>query len=344
MSSTRSFRIVLNRNEVDAYFKSLDKVKTQANVLNRTVEIASQKQKSDNREELNFEPLAMRTRQRIAKVNNGTNELASTQRELNQRTNRRVVKVDDETNDIVISTSREIKTPSIRLKSVRVIETFESNLRNEVTSTHQKRNKPVDSDESNSGPPAMRTRNRMAKVNNGTNEIASTQRELNQLDEIDESKAKQLAKRYRKDKTNDIPSSKVQQQRTNRQIKGMAKANWAKFKSNALMPALHQHQLVWAHIKGFPFWPGVLEQILPNGKFRIHFFGDYSRSDVTRRCILEYFEGFNQFECNFGNIRLKKAVEEAKYFLFGNNNSKECYVCKILECKTMYNIEKRQLK
>lgn len=113
-----------------------------------------------------------------------------------------------------------------------------------------------------------------------------------------------------------------------RQIKKMPKVS-----SNALMPKLHKHELVWAYMKGYPSWPGVIEDITSKGKYLIHFFGDYSKAEVTRRFIINYFEGFNQFSCNFGNIKLKKAVEEATYFLLGNPNSNECFVCQMLQYK-----------
>lgn len=114
-----------------------------------------------------------------------------------------------------------------------------------------------------------------------------------------------------------------------RRVKKMPKTQ-----PNALMPTLHEYELVWAYIKGYPSWPGVIEEFMPNGKYRIHFFGDYTRAEVPRRCIINYFEGFNQFACNFGNIKLRKAVEEANFFLFGNDDASECYVCKVLEYKS----------
>lgn len=107
--------------------------------------------------------------------------------------------------------------------------------------------------------------------------------------------------------------------------------------TNALMPTLYKLQLVWAYIKGYPRWPGVIEDFMPNGKYLIHFFGDYTRAEVTRRNIINYFDGFNEFACNFGNIRLRKAVEVAKYFLFGNDNTNQCFVCEILEFKRQLN-------
>lgn len=107
--------------------------------------------------------------------------------------------------------------------------------------------------------------------------------------------------------------------------------------TNALMPTIHTNELVWAYIRGYPSWPGVVEEILENGRYKIHFFGDYTRATVTRRCIMNYFEGFQQFSSNFGNIKLRKAVEEAKFFLLGCDAIDECYVCKILKYKTNYN-------
>lgn len=73
--------------------------------------------------------------------------------------------------------------------------------------------------------------------------------------------------------------------------------------TNALMPTIHTNELVWAYIRGYPSWPGVVEEILENGRYKIHFFGDYTHATVTRRCIMNYFEGFQQFSSNFGNIK-----------------------------------------
>lgn len=139
---------------------------------------------------------------------------------------------------------------------------------------------------------------------------------------------------------NEEPSSK--KQRTESSVQIAVRSNIAtkrrlakmpKPTPNALMPPLKQYELVWAYIRGFPSWPAVIEKILPNGKFTVHFFGDYTRAEVARRNILNYFEGFNQFSCNFGNIKLQKAVEEAKFLLFEKPYPNECFVCKVLEYK-----------
>lgn len=166
------------------------------------------------------------------------------------------------------------------------------------------------------------------------NRLRRSERKRKRNDGIDV--IKPPPKRWAKNAAGDLTIDQIVQ-RPKRTIRPINKRT--KNKLNALMPSLHQHQLLWSYVRGFPYWPAVLEQILPNGKYKVHFFGDYTRADVTRRCILDYYEGFGQFSCNFGNIKLQKAVEEAKYFLFGNNDTSECYVCKILEYKKKYNKE-----
>lgn len=112
--------------------------------------------------------------------------------------------------------------------------------------------------------------------------------------------------------------------------------NRTKIPKNALVPCFYKHELVWAHLKGFPYWPGVIEDFLPNEKLLIHFFGDYTKGFVGRHHIKNYFEGFTQFSCNFGNVKLHKAVEEAKYFLLGQRKNDTCAVCEILNYKKTY--------
>lgn len=107
-----------------------------------------------------------------------------------------------------------------------------------------------------------------------------------------------------------------------------------KIQKNMLMPSFHPFELVWAYIRGFPTWPGVIEEISVKGNFIVHFFGDYSTAEVPRKNIIHYFEGFSQFAENYGNIKLRKAVEEAKIFLMETNDkNNECFVCKVLNTK-----------
>lgn len=98
---------------------------------------------------------------------------------------------------------------------------------------------------------------------------------------------------------------------------------------NVLQPNFHINELVWAHVRGYPFWPGVIEKITPKGKYLVHFFGDYSRSELGKSRITNFYEGFNRYSTNFGNIKLKKAVEEARIFLISNIQPNACMVCMI---------------
>lgn len=102
------------------------------------------------------------------------------------------------------------------------------------------------------------------------------------------------------------------------------------------MTTFKVHDLVWAYVRGFCHWPGVIEEVLPNGKYRIHFFGDYSRADVTRMKIVNFFEGFNKFSSNFGNLKLQKAVQEASFFLYDGGSKEVCYVCNVIGLRSEF--------
>lgn len=54
---------------------------------------------------------------------------------------------------------------------------------------------------------------------------------------------------------------------TPKRCKGIAKKTPMRrgIQVNTLMPAFHRYELVWAYIRGFATWPGVIEEILPNG-------------------------------------------------------------------------------
>lgn len=90
-------------------------------------------------------------------------------------------------------------------------------------------------------------------------------------------------------------------------------------------------------MRGYPYWPGVIESITEKGKYRIHFFGDFSRADINATKMLHFFDGFHQYESNYGNIKLKKAVEEAKILLFSKHTDKTCFICDILAAKKSFN-------
>lgn len=49
-----------------------------------------------------------------------------------------------------------------------------------------------------------------------------------------------------------------------------------------LKPSLRRFEMVWAHIRGYKNWPGIIEEETPKGKYKIHLFGDYSTSEVGK--------------------------------------------------------------
>lgn len=77
--------------------------------------------------------------------------------------------------------------------------------------------------------------------------------------------------------------------------------------------------MIWAHVRGYPNWPGIIKSETPNGKYVIHFFGDYTRSELTKSKIMHLMEGFNQFATSKPSIQLKKAINEAKLFVMDQN-------------------------
>lgn len=102
----------------------------------------------------------------------------------------------------------------------------------------------------------------------------------------------------------------------------------------SMPPALDKYELVWARVRGFPFWPGIIEEETKRGKYNIHFFGDYSKSEVTKSRILHFFEGFRSYsEHERPTKQLHRAVEEAKYLLFMENRSNSCFICDMLANK-----------
>lgn len=98
----------------------------------------------------------------------------------------------------------------------------------------------------------------------------------------------------------------------------------------SLPPALRQYELVWAKVKGYSLWPGIIEAETPKGRYRIHFFGDYSSCDVSKNKIVHMMEGFNTFlTVDIHNPKLNKAINEAKFFVF-NEKWTSCPICDML--------------
>lgn len=100
-----------------------------------------------------------------------------------------------------------------------------------------------------------------------------------------------------------------------------------------LKPALRQYEMVWAHIKGFRNWPGIIEHETPKGKYKIHFFGDYSTSEVSKNKIMHLLEGFKDYAtAKKPTALLYKAITEAQMFILDNDRT-ACPICEMFKLK-----------
>lgn len=100
------------------------------------------------------------------------------------------------------------------------------------------------------------------------------------------------------------------------------------------LPSFEINEIVWAYVRGFAYWPGVLESMTKKGKYVVHFFGDYTRAEVGRNRIAHFLEGFEQYSGHNGNAKLEKAIQEARIFLVTERTFDECMVCKIPRMKS----------
>lgn len=100
-----------------------------------------------------------------------------------------------------------------------------------------------------------------------------------------------------------------------------------------LKPALKQYEMVWVHISSFPNWPGIIEEETKMGKYSIHFFGDYTRSVVTKGKIMHLMKGFNHFSTvEKPSALLCKAIKEAQFFILDTDRA-SCPICDMLNIK-----------
>lgn len=102
------------------------------------------------------------------------------------------------------------------------------------------------------------------------------------------------------------------------------------------LPSFRIYEFVWAYVRGFAYWPGVIESETKKGKYVVHFFGDYTRAEVGRNRIAHFFEGFEQYSGHNGNHKLEKAINEARIFLVSERTIDECMVCQIPIMKAAY--------
>lgn len=119
------------------------------------------------------------------------------------------------------------------------------------------------------------------------------------------------------------------QKRKPRQMKKVAST------ALCLKPTLQKYEMVWAHVKGFRNWPGIIEGETKSGKYKIHFFGDYSSSDVSKNKIMHLLEGFKDYAvADRPTPLLKKAITEAQMFILDKNVRTTCPICDMLKLKT----------
>lgn len=125
-----------------------------------------------------------------------------------------------------------------------------------------------------------------------------------------------------------IPSSTARRQRRGNKGRKMVASILT------LQPSCRSFELIWANLKGYPLWPAIIEEECPNGKYAIHFFGDYTRATVTKSKIVHFFEGFSLYsKLNSSNTLLHKAVREMHLFIFEKDNMQSCCICDVLLMK-----------
>lgn len=108
-------------------------------------------------------------------------------------------------------------------------------------------------------------------------------------------------------------------------------------------PNFQINEFVWAYVRGFAYWPGIIESVTTKGQYVIHFFGDYTRAEVGKNRVVHFFEGFEQYSGHNGNHKLEKAIKEASIFLVGQRTFTECMVCKIPAMKAVC-LQNRMIK
>lgn len=95
-------------------------------------------------------------------------------------------------------------------------------------------------------------------------------------------------------------------------------------------PDLNQFSIVWVKIRGYKYWPGVIEKEI-KGSYKIHFFGDYTNATVKKNRLTDFYEGFGLFKYTFDDVKLKKAIQEACICMMNQTKQPDsCLVCQIV--------------
>lgn len=127
-----------------------------------------------------------------------------------------------------------------------------------------------------------------------------------------------------------VSIEKVPRAHEEQQKKKKAKKRGKKIRQLPLItpPDLSMFAICWVKVRGFKDWPGVIESCV-NGIYTIHFFGDYTRSTVTKKALTNFYEGFSLFSHTFDTPDLSKAIKEACICLMKHPNPSNCLVCDI---------------
>lgn len=84
-------------------------------------------------------------------------------------------------------------------------------------------------------------------------------------------------------------------------------------------------EVVWAKIRGFPYWPAKIENISGQKKqiFRIYWFNDYRTSKVFKSQIFKFHKNFEEHAKNFNtHIGVETAAREALMYSKSQENGK----------------------
>lgn len=95
--------------------------------------------------------------------------------------------------------------------------------------------------------------------------------------------------------------------------------------------AIEQYHIYWVKLRGYSSWPAIVEGQSGAQMFKVHFFGDYTTSVVTRSSFVSSFrDGFVEYEkSKNSNLKLAKAVKEASLVFLSNERQTSCRICEM---------------
>lgn len=84
-----------------------------------------------------------------------------------------------------------------------------------------------------------------------------------------------------------------------------------------MLSNLSENTIIWAKTVGYPWWPGYIKSLTPNGFYEIEYFGDFTRNWHKRPKIRKFDE--IQTKSNIKNYKLFQAIQSAKRIFDGNS-------------------------